>query len=112
MKDELKARSVRNELNGSCWCVRPLDPTHSPGGVGKKMRKESRDIDLALFMLNAIGLGTRCFTLCLHRSATRLRKRKYNQEGSLFVLCSLCESESATACGGFGGWVEVHSKRF
>lgn len=39
MKDELKARSVRNELNGSCWCVRPLDPTHSPGGVGKKNEK-------------------------------------------------------------------------
>lgn len=39
MKDELKARSVRNELNGSCWCVRPLDTTHFPGGVGKKNEK-------------------------------------------------------------------------
>lgn len=105
LKDELKVRSVRNELNGSFrWTFRsnPL-----PWGVGgkKKKRNESRDIDLALFMLNAIGLGTRCFTLCLHRAAMRLRKRKHNQEGSLFVVCSLCESESATACVGFG-WGE------
>lgn len=54
-------------------------------------------------MLDAIGSGTRCFTLCLRRAATRLRKRKQNQEGSLFVVCSLCESESATACVGFWG---------
>lgn len=90
LKDELKARSVRNKLNGSCWYGRPLDPTHSPRREGEKKKdieKESRDIDLALFMPNAIGRGTRCFTFCLHRAATRLRKRKYNQGDSLFVVC-------------------------
>lgn len=41
-EDEMKARSGRNELNGSCWCVRPLDPTYSPGGCGKKKKKEEK----------------------------------------------------------------------
>lgn len=50
LKDELKARNVRNELNGSCWCVRPLDPTNSPGGWGKK-RRERRVETLTLHYL-------------------------------------------------------------
>lgn len=71
----------------------------NPVPWGKKKRKESRDIDLALFMPNAIGSGARCFTLCLHREAAmRPKKRKHNQEGTLFVVCSGCESESVTAC--------------
>lgn len=59
-----------------------------PTPLGEKKRKESRDIDLALFMLNAIGSGTRCFTLCLHREATMTPKTEETQPGGQFV-CSL-----------------------
>lgn len=57
-------RELINGLKGTCWCVRALDPTPSPGEKGEK--GERRDIDLALFMLSTTGPGRRCFPLCLH----------------------------------------------
>lgn len=110
MSEVLMKGMLRDELKWEVWKMSRMGPAGvselwiQPTPLGKKKRKESRDIDLALFMLNAIGSGTRCFTLCLHREAAmRPKKRKHNQEGSLFVVCSGCESESVTACVSFGG---------